>query len=158
MKLRNFRLRASTLFATAAVTALAGCGLPTDTREPRFWEGELEAVQGASIELSGPAAMVVNSSDTRATVAAEVLIPDALDLAWVVKEGACGEDGMRIAPADAFPDLRLTGGAWTANALILRRLDRLSGSFAAEIFEGDVETGELLACADLLPVDQPSGF
>lgn len=100
--------------------------------------------------------MVANPNDTRAVVTVENP-PLDLQLSWNVRTGSCDGDGTRIAPQNAFPTLKYEDDVLTANVLIFRRIDTV-GTHAAEVYAGSDATGELLACADLLQVDAPSGL
>jgi hypothetical protein len=135
------------LVLAAAAFLLGGCLSIGEPREPLLWEGPFAPTAGATRTITGSAFMAAMEQRTDAAIG--VIGDPGVQLAWIIRNGACSGTGNAVAPATVFPNLVTTlDGVGESEARINRRIEQ--GTYSVEVF-ADSQAGERLACADLLP-------
>jgi len=114
------------------------------------WQGELVAVPGAD-QIFGPVSMVSVGANTRITIEVNDGPPSSA-LGWLVRVGACDETGQLLAPPSSFTFIETDASGAGAQEILVGGGLPLEAQFAAGVFS-DIDLSELLACADLFPID-----
>lgn len=136
--------------APVAVVLLAvvSCGL-TDVEGPRAvgYEGSFEAV-APDLVVTGDAAAVTQFGETQASVLLSGLEPDT-EFRWFLRTGPCDGGGEPVVHPSVFPELSTDStGDGTQEARWGGELED-DAEYSVDLFDGSVEDGERLACADL---------
>lgn len=87
-----------------------------------LWEGSLDPVPGAVIEVNGDIAMVANQQSTQMGIGIRTQTPDQV-LTWEVREGSCADPGIGLIEAGLYPVLETDDvGEAEAEIQIARRI------------------------------------
>jgi hypothetical protein len=136
------------ILGAAACLAASACIGATEPLDVVTWEAGLIGADGAADPPSGSVAMVIGENQPRAGIGVRDA-PARATLAWDVRAGTCAAPGDRVGPATAWPAIQVSdSGTGAAEATVNRRIDT-DGPYAGFLYEGELGSGGVLACADL---------
>jgi hypothetical protein len=132
------------------VLLVASCGL-TDVEQPETigFAGSFEP-DSPEMVISGGVAALTQFGNTEISVSAEGLEPESV-VPWLMRLGVCDGEGEPVIDPAALPPLETDEAGRASIDPPLPVGGELDGEaeYAVELFDGSLEEGDRLACADL---------